>query len=137
MEHGFHLGENLTVHTTRIAITVDRMNEKSATDPASNGVSDKQVRGQPEHDYLQQLRWRSRRGLLELELLLLPFAGERLTEISTELLGDYERLLECEDLDIYDWLQSRSQPEDGSLEGIVSEVSAFQASRGVRRQGDG
>ena len=71
--------------------------------------------------------------LLELELLLLPFARERLTEISSELLRDYERLLECEDLDIYDWLQARSQPGDRSLQRVVSEVREFQASRGARR----
>lgn len=112
------------------------MIEKSVESSESSDTADDQEANRSQHDYLQQLRWRSRRGLLELELLLLPFARERLTEISSELLSDYERLLECEDLDIYDWLQARSQPGDRSLQRVVSEVRAFQASRGARRQAE-
>ena len=61
-----------------------------------------------EPTYLQQLRWRSRRGLLELELLLLPFAQQRLTELASPSSSTImSRLLGCEDLDIYDWLQQQ------------------------------
>ncbi len=78
-------------------------------------------------DRLRQLRYRSRRGLLELELLLLPFAAERLDALAPEALDAYERLLGCEDLDIYDWLQARSTPPDASLEAIVADVARFNA----------
>ena len=81
-------------------------------------------------EYLQQLRWRSRRGLLELELLLLPFASDRLDQLSVDELQAYERLLGCEDLDIYDWLQQRSDPADASLNEIIAAVREYQASLG-------
>jgi antitoxin CptB len=81
-------------------------------------------------DYLQQLRWRSRRGLLELELLLLPFARDRLDALSVAELQSYEQLLACEDLDIYDWLQLRSQPAEPSLQQIVELIRAHQRSSG-------
>jgi antitoxin CptB len=81
-------------------------------------------------EYVQQLRWRSRRGLLELELLLLPFASDRLDQLSVDKLQAYERLLECEDLDIYDWLQQRSIPADASLIEIIAAVRDYQASLG-------
>jgi antitoxin CptB len=79
-------------------------------------------------NYLQQLRWRSRRGLLELELLLLPFATHRLELLDPHSLRDYERLLACEDLDIFDWLQQRATPEDNSLVKIAAEIRDYQRS---------
>jgi len=71
---------------------------------------------------LEQLRWRSRRGLLELELLLLPFAAERLGSLDPTALDAYERLLGCEDMDVYDWLQGRANPADQSLDAIVRRI---------------
>jgi len=80
-------------------------------------------------EYLQLLRWRSRRGLLELELLLLPFAAERLEQLGSDDLRSYERLLGCEDLDIYDWLQQRCTPQDPDLVEIVAAIRQHHASR--------
>ena len=68
----------------------------------------------------KRLYWRSRRGLLELELLLVPFVRERYAQLSPEAQSSYARLLEYEDLDIYDWLQGRSQPDDQSMAVIVA-----------------
>lgn len=55
-------------------------------------------------------RWRSRRGALELELLLLPFVQTQLAQLDEQTLHDYSKLLDCEDWDIFDWLQQRSPP---------------------------
>lgn len=73
---------------------------------------------------LQLLRWRSRRGLLELELLLLPFADECLIDLEEPELDAYERLLACDDLDIYEWLQGRARPPDPELDAIVARIAA-------------
>jgi len=81
-------------------------------------------------DFIQQLRWRSRRGLLELELLLLPFARDRLDALSAAELQSYEQLLACEDLDIYDWLQQRSQPAETSLQQILELIRAHKRASG-------
>ncbi len=75
------------------------------------------------------LYWRSRRGLLELELLLVPFLRECYAELSQEAQRSFARLLEFEDLDIYDWLQGRSQPEDKSLAWIVALIGEHNSGR--------
>jgi antitoxin CptB len=54
---------------------------------------------------IRQLTWRSKRGLLELELLLLPFVQDCLAELSRGELDQYARLLELDDLELYDWLR--------------------------------
>jgi antitoxin CptB len=75
---------------------------------------------------LERLRWRSRRGLLELELLLLPFIEARLGSLSEELLADFDALLNCEDMDVIEWLLARSEPEVAH-QRIVLELRSFLA----------
>ena len=70
------------------------------------------------------LRWRSRRGLLELELLLRPFVSTRLASLSVAEKHHYARLLEHDDCDIYDWLMDRDAPEDPQLVDMVRAVRA-------------
>jgi antitoxin CptB len=79
------------------------------------------VDGLPDHARLERARWRSRRGLLELELLLAPFARERLPSVSESLMAAYERLLEYDDLDVHAWLLARetAPPDVGA---IVNEI---------------
>lgn len=72
----------------------------------------------------KRLYWRSRRGMLELELALLPFLEHRLEALSPHGKALYARLLEHEDWDIYDWIMGRSLPPDDALAEIVAEVQA-------------
>jgi antitoxin CptB len=73
---------------------------------------------------VKRLYWRSRRGLLELELLLVPFVRECYADLPRDAQCSYARLLEFEDLDIYDWIQNRSQPDDESLVSIIALIRA-------------
>lgn len=52
-----------------------------------------------------QAVWRSRRGLLELDLYLTPFAESYFDELSAGLKQQYGALLECEDPEILAWLK--------------------------------
>ena len=71
-----------------------------------------------------RLRWRSRRGMLELELALGPFVENRLHALSAVDRHRYERLLEHDDWDIFDWLQGRGEIPDADLAHIVRQVRA-------------
>ena len=71
---------------------------------------------------IRQLRWRSKRGLLELELLLLPFVESCLGELTGPELDLYGRLLEHDDLDVYDWLRGVYQTSDQSLQPIIDRI---------------
>lgn len=70
---------------------------------------------------IERARWRSRRGLLELELLLTPFARNRLPELSPELMDAYDRLLGCDDLDVHAWLLARDAVPT-MVQEIVTEI---------------
>jgi antitoxin CptB len=73
--------------------------------------------------------WRSRRGLLELDLLLLPFVEARYARLGPEQQAQYRRLIECEDQDIWAWLQAGGVPDAPDLDEIVRLVVEFNASR--------
>lgn len=71
----------------------------------------------------RRARWRSRRGLLELDLLLAPFVEGHLDDLDATTCASYVALLANEDLDIFDWLQAKSPPP-GDLASIVAFVRA-------------
>jgi antitoxin CptB len=73
---------------------------------------------------LKRMYWHSRRGMLELDLILVPFAEKVLPGLSTEQQQDYERLLEEEDQDLFLLLTRRAPVPVRELEGIVATILA-------------
>ncbi len=74
---------------------------------------------------LKRLYWHSRRGMLELDLLLNPFASSELDKLSPELLDDYRRLMAEEDQDLYMWLTGRQKLNDSSFQNILRKILDF------------
>ena len=54
--------------------------------------------------------WHSRRGMLELDLILLPFLESEYTSFSALEVELYRALLEGEDQDLFSWLVSGREP---------------------------
>jgi len=71
---------------------------------------------------VRRLQWRSRRGMLELELALLPFVERRLEALSAAEQARYEALLEHDDWDIFEWLQGRGSAPDPALAELIDEI---------------
>ena len=67
-----------------------------------------------------RLLWGSRRGMLELDLLLLPFVENIYPTLEQADKERYWKLLECEDQDMFGWFLHRREPEDPELQRIVS-----------------
>ena len=73
-------------------------------------------------DEIRCLKWRSRRGMLELDVLLEPFSNEALPGLSEEDQKAYVQLLECEDPDLFSWFMSGQRPADPALSRMVDTV---------------
>jgi len=71
---------------------------------------------------LKRLYWHSRRGMLELDLLLLPFARDDLSSCDNRTLEKYRYLLEQEDQDLFVWLTGREEAPVPVLREIVALV---------------
>lgn len=72
-----------------------------------------------------RLCWHSRRGMLELDLVLEPFVKQRYLELDEVSRARYRRLLECEDQDLFSWFLRRLVPEDEELADIVNQIIEF------------
>lgn len=68
---------------------------------------------------LNRLFWHSRRGMLELDVLLVPFSQDVYATLSKEDRELYWRLLGCEDQDMFGWFMERSESEDPELQRMV------------------
>ena len=77
-----------------------------------------------EQDY-KRIRWASRRGMLELDLVLVPFVENRFPELSEVDQQRYINLLDGEDNDLFAWCMGRGTPDDPELAAIVEQIIAY------------
>ncbi len=68
---------------------------------------------------VNRLRWHCRRGMLELDVLLIPFLEDRFGSLTLENQQRFEKLIAEEDQDIFSWMMRNSVPEDSELKTIV------------------
>ena len=71
---------------------------------------------------LKRMRWASRRGMLELDLVLEPFVNECYAELDDSDRQRYRQLMECEDQELFGWFLQHGQPEDPELAKIVEKI---------------
>lgn len=68
---------------------------------------------------VKRLYWHSRRGMLELDVLLVPFLQEVYPTLDDADKDRYRLLLESEDQDMFGWFMQRGEPDDPDLKRIV------------------
>jgi antitoxin CptB len=74
---------------------------------------------------MNRMRWATRRGMLELDLVLGPFVTARYALLAEKDREIFQRLMASEDQDLFAWLLQRGQPEDEELVDIVSQILHF------------
>lgn len=74
---------------------------------------------------LNRVLWACRRGMLECDLFLIPFANNRYLALSAELQQDFETLLKLPDQTLYRCLMGEAAPVDLSLVPILDHIRAF------------
>ena len=70
--------------------------------------------------------WRSRRGMIELDILLKPFAESAFDSLSCSERQIYVQLLELDDVEILDFLKDPTQA--GLFEDILKSILSFRES---------
>jgi antitoxin CptB len=71
---------------------------------------------------LNRMRWRSRRGMLELDLLLQPFFDEVFKDLPYENQLTFVKLLEEDDPDLLMWFSNKAVPDDQELADLVQMI---------------
>ncbi|GAA3901611.1 hypothetical protein GCM10022228_10520 [Halomonas cibimaris] len=78
----------------------------------------------PEAIQRKRLYWHSRRGMWELDLLLIPFLERCYDTLSPDDQAAYRQLITEEDQDLFGWLMRREWPEDAARRRIVKMIVA-------------
>jgi antitoxin CptB len=69
---------------------------------------------------LDRMRWRCRRGLLELDLVLTRFLDTGLAALSSEEREAFKALLDLSDNDLWDLVAGRANPAGGAEGRVVA-----------------
>lgn len=76
---------------------------------------------------LQRLRWRCRRGMRELDQLMLRYLDRRWPEADADERAVFERLLGCEDDLLWRWCMGYARSDDAELDALIRRILALPA----------
>ncbi|MCQ8103732.1 succinate dehydrogenase assembly factor 2 [Methylomonas sp. SURF-2] len=76
---------------------------------------------------INKLRWRCRRGTLELDILLIRYLENSYLTADAEEQQAFLRLLELEDADLMRYLMGESPSNSPDLAGLVEKIRALPA----------
>jgi len=79
---------------------------------------------------INRLKWATRRGMLELDLVLLPFLENCFESLSDDDQIRFEKLLTCQDPDIFDWFMGKAVPSDPEVKIIVDKINQYSRPEG-------
>lgn len=69
-----------------------------------------------------RLNWACRRGMLELDVLLMPFVEQAFDQLPEDKQVVFERLLTCDDPDLFAWFMGHQTCEDEQLAAMVEHI---------------
>ena len=72
-----------------------------------------------------RIRWACRRGMLELDLFLLPFFDKVYATLDTKNQSAFEMLLREKDPDLLAYLMGHATIANSECEGIVEKIRSF------------
>lgn len=70
----------------------------------------------------QRLRWQCRRGMLELDILLLNFLDEQYLNLTATERQQFETLLQEQDPTLYSWFFLSKTPADPEVAQLVAKI---------------
>tara|TARA_B100001057_G_scaffold279924_1_gene280360 strand:- start:5406 stop:5663 length:258 start_codon:yes stop_codon:yes gene_type:complete len=74
----------------------------------------------------KKILWQCRRGLWELDAILIPFVEKNFSELDNKEVEEFRKLLAYEDIEIFDILVNKKPFDDLDLEHIVDKIKIFQ-----------
>jgi len=69
-----------------------------------------------------RLLWACRRGMLELDVLFMPFVKEAFDDLSNADQFTFQRLLTCEDPELFAWFMGHKECPDVELRKIIDVI---------------
>ena len=86
---------------------------------------------------LARLRWQCRRGMLELDEILLAYVEQRYARAEPDEQAAFHRLLECQDPQLQRWLLLGEVPKDPALARLAARLRGHSLPNPPPRAGEG
>ena len=75
-------------------------------------------------DLKKKILWQCRRGLRELDAILIPFVEENFNDLDTNNQKLFKELLSYEDVEVFDLLVNQKEPLDANIKPLVDIIIA-------------
>ena len=69
-----------------------------------------------------RLKWACRRGMLELDVLLMPFVESGFYDLNAREQEVFERLLTSDDPDLFAWFMGHQECKDADLNAMIEHI---------------
>lgn len=76
-----------------------------------------------------RIKWACRRGMLELDVVIMPFYEECFDSLSESDQKDFVSLLECDDPDLFNWVMKHGRSDDEKLANMIDKIIANNRSK--------
>lgn len=76
-----------------------------------------------------RIRWACRRGMLELDVVIMPFFEECFDALTEKEQQDFVALLECDDPDLFTWVMQHGRSKQDNLAEMVDKIVAHNLSK--------
>ena len=73
----------------------------------------------------KKILWQCRRGLWELDAILIPFVEKNLSKLTDEEINKFQQFLSYEDIEIFDILVNKKDLVESNLIPIVTKIIEF------------
>lgn len=73
----------------------------------------------------RRLRWKCRRGMLELDILLCKFFDEHYDTLTEYERETFAKLLAQEDIVLYAWFMEAEEPQEPAMKMLVARIVAL------------
>lgn len=73
-----------------------------------------------------RIEWDCRRGMLELDKIVMPFYLAHFDGLPDEKKDTFIRLLACSDLQLFSWFFNRGRSADAELQAMVEYIQTVQ-----------
>jgi len=82
---------------------------------------------------LARIKWTCRRGMKELDIMIMPFFEHVFPTLSEEEQQDFVNLLKVDDPDLFRFCMRQKIPEDVKLAQIVKKIIAYRNAQFARK----
>ena len=80
-------------------------------------------------DLKKKILWQCRRGLWELDAILIPFVEKNFDDLDSDTKNLFKELLSYEDIDLFDILVNQKEPAEVSIKQLVDIIIASHIKR--------